>query len=194
LAAWPAWRTGLPRLILCISALIVGKEPTGAHAPVQAWEGSMRLNSYFVGAAVASAMVCAASAGHAAPASAIGGKITLPIAISFQTAPASTFTSQFSSLSCELTITSDDLLKPVDTVTAPVKVTGAAGSCSLAMSYLWHVVNTKSHMTVSFSVSGIAVDSMGHQTLTRISSGGVEQIVLPANGATTAIKNFKVVL
>ena len=152
----------------------------------------MKLSSYFVGAAVASAMVCAASTGHAA--AAVGGQVTLPIAISFLTAPASTFTGQFSSLSCEMTLTSDDVLKPVDTVTAPVKVVGKAASCSLAMNYLWHVVNSKSHMTVSFSVTGIAVDSLGHQTLTRLSSGGVEQIVLPANGAVTAIKNFKVVL
>ena len=154
----------------------------------------MRVSSFFVGAGVVSAMACAGSIGHAAPASAIGGKITLPIAISFLTAPASTFTGQFSSLSCELTITSDDVLKPVDTVTAPVKVAGAGASCSLAMNYLWHVVNSKSHMTVSFSVTGIAVDSTGHQKLTRLSSGGVEQIVLPANGAATAIKTFKVVL
>ena len=154
----------------------------------------MRISSYLAGAMVASTIVCAASVGHAAAAGGIGGKITLPITISFLTVPVSTFGGQFSSLSCDLTITSDDVLTPVDTVSAPVKVVGKVGTCDLTMNYLWHVVNTKSHMTVSFTVNGIAFDSLGHQTLTRLSSGGVEKLVLPANGAVTAYKSFRVVL
>jgi hypothetical protein len=154
----------------------------------------MKISSYFVGAAVASTIACSASVGHAAAAGGVSGKITLPITISFLTAPASTFTGQFSSLSCSLTITSDDVLRPVDTVTAPVKIAGTTATCNLTMDYLWHVINNKSHMTVSFAVDGIAVDSLGHQTFTRLSSGGVEKLVLPANRAVTAYKSFRVVL
>jgi hypothetical protein len=79
-------------------------------------------------------------------------------------------------------------------VDAPVKVSGKTATCDLTMNYLWHVINKKSHMTVSFAVDGIGIDSQGKETITRLSSGGVEKLVLPANGAVTAYKSFRVVL
>ena len=45
-----------------------------------------------------------------------------------------------------------------------------------------------------FAVTGNAISSTGQQIITRLSSCGVEKKVLPANGAVTAYKGFKVVL
>src|ERR1700753_356233 len=121
-------------------------------------EGAMKISSVIAGLMAASAIVGTASIGYAAAAGGIGGKVTLPIAIAFVTAPASTFQSQFSSLSCTMTLTSDDVLTPVDTVSVPVKISGTTATCNLTLSYLWHVVNAKSHMTVSFAVTGNAIN------------------------------------
>jgi len=154
----------------------------------------MKISKAIAGLMAASAIVGTASIGYAAAAGGIGGKVTLPLSIAFLTAPASTFQSQFSSLSCSMTLTSDDVLAPVDTVSVPVKISGTTATCNLTINYLWHVINTKSHMTISFAVTGNGVNSTGQPIITRLSSGGVEKKVLPANGAVTAYKGFKVVL
>jgi len=154
----------------------------------------MKISSIIAGLLAASAIVGTASIGYAAAAGGIGGKVTLPLTITFLTAPASTFQSQYSSLSCSMTLTSDDVLAPADTVTVPIKISGTTGTCNLTINYLWHVINPKSHMTISFAITGNAVSSTLQPIISRLSSGGVEKKVLPANGAATAYRGFKVVL
>ena len=154
----------------------------------------MRILGLVCALAIVSGAISTTQDSHAAAAGGIGGKVTLPLTISFVSFPASKVNGPFSQLTCTLSITGDDALTPSDSISIPLTVSGNSGTCNLSMSYLWHVVNPKSHITISYSVQTIGIDTQGHQTITRLSSGGVEKKVLPANGFVTAYKAFKVVL
>jgi hypothetical protein len=136
-----------------------------------------------------------ASPGMAAIPAGISGKVVLPLSLSFVSIPATTFTGGFSSLTCTLTLSSDDVLTKEDSIAMPAVVSGKTASCSLSLSYLWHVQNAKSHMTVGYSISANGVNpATGTQTAARIASGTVDIITLPASGTTTTYKTVALTL
>jgi hypothetical protein len=129
-----------------------------------------------------------ASSAHAAVPAGTTGKVVVPLTLNFVTDPITTFSGSLSSIRCTLTLTSDDALGKSDTLTVAAKVSGKSATCDITMAYLWHVLNKNSHMTIGYTVAATGVTNTGVLTATRVASGTLDKIVLPANGATTTYK------
>ena len=99
----------------------------------------------------------------------LSGTATATITINFGTAPPSG-----STVSCSLSLISNDPRAPSDTKNASVTTTGGASVvCPVAMSYRWRLTNPAADtMTIAYAVQGP----------TQSSSGIVNIIPMPADG------------
>lgn len=127
-----------------------------------------KLSCGAIGLALALGVTTAPSFAAATRTGIVAGKIT----ITFAKAPPSG-----SSVSCALSLISDDTLSPTDANSTSAKINGTTAVCTFSMHYRWVVNSATSHMTIAYSVSGPSQSSSG---ISRI-------ITLPANNATTHV-------
>jgi hypothetical protein len=110
----------------------------------------------------------------------VTGTATATITVTFTVAPAAG-----STVSCSLTLISNDPRGPSDTNSTTATVSGSSASCPITINYNWRLTSsdiTTDTMTIAYSVSGPA----------QTSSGLVNVIAMPASGATTGPMNIAV--
>jgi hypothetical protein len=110
----------------------------------------------------------------------VTGTATATITVTFTVAPPSG-----STVSCSLTLISNDPRGPSDTNSTSAPVNGSTASCPITINYNWRLTSsdvTTDTMTIAYSVSGPA----------QTSSGLVNIIAMPAPGATTGPMNIQV--
>jgi hypothetical protein len=98
-----------------------------------------------------------------------GGHAVATITVTFTAAPPAG-----STISCSLSLISNDPRNPSDTNSISAPVTGSTAVCNITMYYYWRLTSgSNDTMTIAYSVQGPA----------QTSNGIVGVIAMPANGA-----------
>lgn len=106
----------------------------------------------------------------------VSGTAQATITVNFVVPPAAS-----STISCTLSLSSNDARGPADSQTVTAVVNGATGVCNITMYYRWRLtVPTQDSMTISYSVTGPV----------QTSSGVVNIIPMPHDGTTTGPMNI----